>query len=152
MVNDYKTVEQMVWESVGEPFIQPFVQGFYGAVVTPFRVPSFIRKRNEEQTLIDRASNDNGVMGPVALTGLTGIMAGLAAQTFFYLNILAPVANKILLSQDLENNDYTPALVTAAILGLTNIASGIYETIRAGKKKAEKLGELVIEPGESLKK
>lgn len=132
MQKEYKSTEQRIWEifkpkveKAGD-FLNYSIRSFYGALVTPLRISTFSRKNFEKQTLADEVDSlpkkEQGFTGSGMITGV-----GLGVVTYL-------LGFCTLSTYTMKTDDYIPLVATATILGITNAASGIYETIRSSKK------------------
>ncbi len=116
---EYKSIEQKTWDAV-RPWAEDFIKGAYGTMITPFRVPTLIRK--SEERVIPTSFGDEVIynFSPFkTLGGLTGSVPLFLA----YVNV----------TDNATEGNYWPL----AFLATTNFASGIYEFARAAKKKKE---------------
>jgi len=123
MTEKYKSVEQRIWDSV-EPNLGLVLKGFYGICATPFRIPTFVRKMNKDQTIMDRSTH--------TLADVLFLSCGIALGVWSSM-----VALPIYCANEISKNNYAPAIATAATLAVTNIASGVYESIRNTRKGIE---------------
>ena len=109
-VKEYKSVEEIILnteisKTVGN-FIKYGGKGFYGIVASIFRIPTPIRKHKNKQTLLDKTEvNEEEIV--------TGAVIGAFAD-------IGIIGYSI--HQAFEQN-YIPL----TILGVTNLASGLYE-------------------------
>ncbi|MBI1972480.1 hypothetical protein HYS50_00560 [Candidatus Woesearchaeota archaeon] len=125
-MTDYKSVEQRLWDALPRKQIgelsQYFVKGLYGAVALLFRIPTFIRKCREDQTLADRCE----------VVWDQDTIAGSGWQLGIFIGSLTDMGVCLYSAVDLfQNKNYIPV---AVLLGL-NVASGLYELGRLGVRK-----------------
>ena len=102
-------------------FIYGGARGFYGALATPLRVPTFIRKNTDWQGLVAEHVGSNAEVTGIIIGGLLGV--GLWG------------AGVVTSSTELfKDGNYLPATVLAGTLLTTNILSGTYELGRRNVK------------------
>ena len=126
----YKSAEQRIISSLEitgpeRNFIESFSKCYYGTVASLFRIPTFIRKCNNGQTIIQREEGKIDRKGPKYHGsyggGILGVISDIAIAGY-------------ILSQAYKGN-YAPAVVLSA----TNATSFIFELIRGPKSHHENL-------------
>lgn len=114
-IDNYMSVEQKILESEPVKFLAKFTGSAFSAAISYLKIPTFIRKYNEKQTLLQRDNHIYNYMGSATGT-IMGFVGGSAE-----------------IVESLKDGNYVPALV---FLGL-NAVCGIYES---GRKDGKKVG------------
>ena len=133
MTEEYKTIEQRVWDSTKytreqiRDFGINFIKSFYGAIALPFRIPTIVRKFDEGQLYTQRIEDIQLAKDTICAGGVLGGITGgsIDITTLGLLGILAT-----------SGDNPTPAIITGTVLALTNIASGVYEVHRAAVSRS----------------
>jgi len=129
----YKSAEEKIGRKVKEiskyplDFIKSGIPTLYRIVAAPFRIPTSIRKIANSQSNIQRILNGEKEYTEYSTGDLgqfTFGIAGIATDFIGGINLI---------KYCMESQDYAPL----AILGLTNLASGIYELGRLKQSKQE---------------
>ncbi|MBI3623217.1 hypothetical protein HY212_04025 [Candidatus Pacearchaeota archaeon] len=129
MAESYKSVEMRVYDltkpvrKATEEFAEGAIKIFSSFVLTPLRLPTFVRKAVNGQTYADRALKEAYSDSDHEVGHIFGAFAG--AMTDFMLG------NYI--GKEAHLGDYLPL----AVLIAANIASGIYEIKRLPKSREE---------------
>jgi len=140
-MDEYKSTEEIVCEWLGRTYksvdksvcgwldrktkpardyVSGYVPSFYGAVVTPLRVSTFIRKMKNGQTHIDRINSNNNVLGSGATWGvLFGAVADIVGIGY--------------LINEAHNGNSLPLQIAGGVAAGANAASGIFEAATAGR-------------------
>jgi hypothetical protein len=136
-MSEYKSLERKIWNSKPVEIVRDSVNAFvtrgivcaYGAVVTPLRIPTFVRKIAKNQTVINNPPWGSAVGSPLEEFGaVAGAIGGLSVGLYGVTQgIGQPVAHLI----DYENP--LPAIVAGSVVAATNLASGVYEAVRSRK-------------------
>lgn len=145
MTEEYKSFEQRMWDAtknVTEPvidFVNYFSRTYYGTVVTPFRVPTGIRKVNEGQSFFQKVKpNDISKSSQIGVS--FGIIAGAITDVGLPLSFINYCA---------KQEDYLSLALAGVAILATNTASGIFESVRTGKRGKDNLEQTVDKPEES---
>jgi len=126
MNEEYKSVEQRVYDSV-KPNLETAVKGFYGTMMSPFRIPTLIRKVKESQICADKIDGKSFQFYKLGLIGGM-LIEGTAAQ--------------LMMLEATKSDNYTPLIATATTLATTNLASLFYELGRKSRKRSQKEDEI----------
>ena len=125
----YRSTEQKIGEKL-KPFGnfgKGLIEGFYGAVASAFRYPTFIRKTSNRQSIDDRKDDSKAEYWGIGIGTTSGILTDIAGLYYMI--------------DQLSEGNYIPA----GVLALTNIASGIYELGRKNTTKREHEGVVKLE-------
>jgi hypothetical protein len=133
---EYKSVEMKILDSVMQSsknvregtkdLCKYFAQNFYGLAISPYRIPTLIRKLANKQTYYQREQPFNDDKPDHIVTGaLIGTISGL------YFNLLN--------LKDIYNHTSNGNIVPLSILILANSASVMYELGRKSGFKKSKL-------------
>ena len=135
-IDNYMSVEQKIGEKL-KPlgnFGKGLIEGFYGAVESAFRYPTFIRKTSNDQSINDRKDDGKAEYWGIGIGTTSGILTDIAGLYYMI--------------DQLSEGNYLPA----GVLALTNIASGIYELGRKNTTKREHEGVVKLKRHEKQKR
>ncbi|MBX4212630.1 hypothetical protein KW787_04225 [Candidatus Pacearchaeota archaeon] len=127
-MSKYKSLEQQFWESDPGGIVEAVGKTAYACLVSPLRIPTLIRKIKNNQTWLDTIPQERGhdefsgedkYLFDVGIA--VGAITGLATHGRLIYNAVSEAQNK----------NYVPLVVIAGTAIATNLASGIYETVRA---------------------
>lgn len=120
-MTEYESIEEKVTKPVMK-FSSYFIPIAYGILATPFRIPTFLRKLECEQTLANKISQKDEE------NNIYTIRLGMASGMLGLLGIAS------YLTKEAINGNYTPAITTGITLTATNVISGVYELGKSLKR------------------
>ena len=123
-MEEYRTIEERIFIASGvKNFLVGVVPTYYETVADLFRIPTLSRKLINKQGGFSCFKGASGIVDRGILIGIVlGVGTNVALLAYSALEVAA------------EGN-YTPL----AALGITNLASGIFELGRLSKSKEERL-------------
>jgi len=128
---EYRSIEKKLIEDTGvKDFLEMAGRVYYGTVATIFRVPTFVRKFCNDQLINNEWMEAETRNQPLKnrsrfYGGLSGLCAGVISDLL--------LGGYAIIGAVINNENYTPL----AILGITNLASLIFEAGRYGQSRIE---------------
>ncbi len=125
---EYKSVEQRIGDWMINTFRNPiknFVAGAYGTIAAIHRIPTTIRKKRNEEWILDRESDESDNLKESKLKFWT-TRGGPAALGYFATAL--PYAS--ILEHNLvnaERGNWEPLTLQLGVLAATNLVSLVYE-------------------------
>ncbi len=148
---EYKSAEERILEFSGEglapikEFGKYFGKTFYGTFVSLLRIPTTIRKANNNQTWMDKDVKNRSIESsdyPKAegFGVLFGIGGALSLDGYLIYKMIS----------EISHGDYMPSIIGGAIFLTSNLISGIYELGRLERSRREYAEKFGIEKSNIL--